>query len=82
VLHAAAQPERVVLWQAQSASRDFRQAKWLPAAVAGDGPEWEVPLGSGPLAGNWSAAVIEVHYPRKPIPLVLTTSVHVQERKS
>jgi len=84
VLHAAPQPERVVLWQAESATRDFRQAKWLPAAMAGDGPEWEVPLGTGMTegGGRWKAAVVEVHYPRTPIPLVLTTSVHVQERKS
>ena len=81
VMHAAAEPERVVLWQAESATRDFRQAKWLPAAVAGDGPEWEVPLAPGAGGGRWKAAVVEVHYPRKPIPLVLTTSVHVQERK-
>jgi PhoPQ-activated pathogenicity-related protein len=81
VLHAAEQPEQVVLWQAESATRDFRQAKWLPAAVAGDGPEWEVPLALGAGGGRWKAAVVEVHYPRKPIPLVLTTSVHVQERK-
>ena len=81
VLHAAVQPERVVLWQAESATRDFRQAKWLPAAVAGDGPEWEVPLALGAGGGRWKAAVVEVHYPRQPMPLVLTTSVHVQERK-
>jgi PhoPQ-activated pathogenicity-related protein len=82
VLHAAVQPERVVLWQAESATRDFRQAKWLPAAVAGDGPEWEVPLALGAGGGRWKAAFVEVHYPRKTMPLVLTTSVHVQERKS
>jgi PhoPQ-activated pathogenicity-related protein len=82
VMHAAAQPERAVLWQTESATRDFRQAKWLPAAVAGDGPEWEVPLTLGAGGGRWKAAVVEVHYPRKPIPLVLTTSVHVLERKA
>ena len=82
VLHAAVQPERVVLWQAESGTRDFRQAKWLPAAVVGDGPEWEVPLAMGAGGGRWKAAVVEVHYPRQPMPLVLTTSVHVQERKS
>ena len=82
VLHAAAQPERAVLWQTESATRDFRQAKWLPAAVAGDGPEWEVPLTLGAGGGRWKAAVVEVHYRRKPIPLVLTTSVHVLERKA
>ena len=80
-LHAAVQPERVVLWQAESATRDFRQSKWLPAAVAGDGPEWEVPLTLGAGGGRWKAAVVEVHYPRQPMPLVLTTSVHVQEQK-
>jgi PhoPQ-activated pathogenicity-related protein len=82
VLHVATQPEKVVLWQAESATRDFRNAKWLPTAVAGNGPEWEVPLTLGAGEGRWKAAAIEVHYPRKPIPLVLTTSVHVQERKS
>ena len=81
VLKAATQPERVVLWQTESATRDFREAKWLPTAVAGDGPEWEVPLALGAGGGRWSAAVVEVHYPRKPLPLVLTTSVHVQEQK-
>jgi PhoPQ-activated pathogenicity-related protein len=81
MLHSATRPERVVLWQAESATRDFRQAKWLPAAVAGDGPEWEVPLALGTGGGRWKAAVVEVHYPRQPMPLVLTTSVHVQERK-
>ena len=81
MLRAAVQPERVVLWQAESATRDFRQAKWQPAAVAGDGPEWEVPLALGVGGGRWKAAVVEFHYPRQPMPLVLTTSVHVQERK-
>ena len=82
-LHAAAQPERVVLWQAASNTRDFRRAKWLPTAVAGDGPEWEVPLASGLGTGGarWTAAFVEVHYPREPMPLMLTTSVNVQERK-
>jgi PhoPQ-activated pathogenicity-related protein len=83
VLHAAPRPERVVLWETESATRDFRQSKWLPAALAGDGPEWEVPLGAGMAegGGRWKAAVVEVHYARNPIPLVLTTSVHMQERK-
>jgi PhoPQ-activated pathogenicity-related protein len=83
VLHAAAQPERVVLWQAESASRDFRRAKWLSTAVAGDGPEREVPLAMGLGGGGsrWTAAVVEVHYSREPMPLILTTSVNVQERK-
>jgi hypothetical protein len=38
----------MVLWQAESATRDFRRANWLPTAVAGNGPKWEVPLASGP----------------------------------
>ena len=81
ILRAAVQPERVVLWETDSATRDFRQAKWLPTAVAGDGPEWEVPLALGAGGGRWKAAVVEVHYPRTPIPLVLTTSVHVRAPK-
>ena len=81
VLHAAKQPERVVLWQTESAKRDFRRATWRQTAVAGDGPEWEVPLEQGAERSRWAAAVVEVHYARVPAPLVLTTSVHVQERK-
>ncbi len=80
VLHAATQPERVVRWQAESATRDFRRATWRQSTVAGHGPEWEVPFEMG--GARWSASLVEVHYAREPIPLALTTSVRVQERKA
>ncbi len=80
-LHAAQQPEGVVLWQAESATRDFRQATWRQSVVAGGGPAWEVPLETGAGRGRWAAAFIEAHYAREAAPLMLTTSVHVQERK-
>ena len=80
LLQAAGTPERLVLWQTDSATRDFRRATWRQTAVAGNGPDWEVPLEAG--GGRWSAAVVEVHYPREPMPLVLTTSVHVRQRKA
>lgn len=79
-LQATGTPARVVLWQAGSDTRDFRRASWRATPVAGGGPEWTVPLETG--ASRWSAALIEVHYPRKPMPLVLTTSVQVRERKA
>ncbi len=78
VLKSAQRPERVLLWQAESATRDFRRAKWKSTAVAGNGPEWRMPLKA---AGSpWSASVVEVHYARTPVPLVLTTGVHVLEQ--
>jgi PhoPQ-activated pathogenicity-related protein len=80
VLHSAIRPERLLLWRAASATRDFRQARWESTVVAGDGPEWKVPLRA--VESRWSAAVVEVLYDREPLPLVLTTSVHVRERKA
>ena len=83
LLHAGGRPERVTLWQAESATRDFRRATWRQTAVTGAGPDWEVPLGrvSGMGGGRWSAAVVEAAYAREPMPLVLTTSVHVRTQK-
>jgi PhoPQ-activated pathogenicity-related protein len=73
------QPTEVVLWQATSSSRDFRKARWTsaPVAAAADGAaSWQAMLGR-PAEGH-AAALVECHYAREPVPLVLTTSVHVQ----
>lgn len=60
----------------------LRRATWRQStvAVAGHGPEWEVPFEMG--GARWSASLVEVHYAREPIPLALTASVRVQERKA
>jgi PhoPQ-activated pathogenicity-related protein len=73
------QPTEVILWQATSSSRDFRKARWTsaPVAAAADGAaSWQAMLGR-PAEGH-AAALVECHYAREPVPLVLTTSVHVQ----
>jgi PhoPQ-activated pathogenicity-related protein len=73
------QPTEIVLWQATSSSRDFRKARWtsVPVAAAADGAaSWQAMLGR-PAEGH-AAALVECHYAREPVPLVLTTSVHVQ----
>ena len=69
----------VILWQAASTSRDFRKARWTsaPVAAAADGAaSWRATV-ARPAAGR-AAALVECHYAREPVPLVLTTSVHVQ----
>jgi len=75
-VHSDEQPTEVVLWQAASPSRDFRQARWTstPVAAAADG--WQA-VAARPADGH-AAALVECHYAREPAPLVLTTSVHVQ----
>lgn len=78
VLNSATPPDRLLLWRAESGTRDFRRARWESTTVAGDGPEWKVPIRA--VESRWSAAVVEVRYAREPLPLVLTTSVHVRER--
>ena len=69
-------PKETVCWQAESATRDFRKAKWTAATVAGSGPEWEISL---PVARHgWTASLIELRYDRQPTPpLMLTTAIHV-----
>lgn len=72
------EPTEVILWQASSPSRDFRKARWTsaPVAAAADGAaSWRAMLGR-PAEGH-AAALVECHYAREPVSLVLTTSVHV-----
>lgn len=70
-------PAQVVLWTATSASRDFRKARWTGDSVTGNGREWRVRVPS-PESG-FAATLVECHFDRDPLPLVLTTSVHVAQ---
>jgi PhoPQ-activated pathogenicity-related protein len=66
---------RAVAWRAESDSRDFRQAQWTPEEAERDAAGWRLPL-EKPAAG-FAAGLIELHFPRKPLPLMLTTGVQV-----
>lgn len=70
-----AEPSRVVAWTAASPTRDFREARWrdAPAEVTADG--WRLAIGR-PAAG-YVAGLIELHFPRQPLPLMLSTGVRV-----
>jgi PhoPQ-activated pathogenicity-related protein len=70
------QPDEVLLWQAGAESRDFRKARWSSTPLAAQDGRWqaEVPR---PVRG-FHAALIECRYPQEQLPLLLTTSVHVQ----
>ena len=75
VVRCDVEPERVVLWTAASASRDFRQARWSAEPVAGSGPEWRVPLPAA--AEGFRAGLVELEFAREPVPLMLTSGVKV-----
>ena len=64
-----------VAWRADSASRDFRTARWTAAPAERDGTGWRLPLPE-PTAG-FTAGLIELRFARDPEPLVLTTGVTV-----
>ncbi|HOZ45304.1 MAG TPA: PhoPQ-activated protein PqaA family protein [Candidatus Hydrogenedentes bacterium] len=51
---------RAVLWQAQSANRDFRQATWIQTPLDGDGRA--VARVSAPASG-WTAYYVEIVFP-------------------
>ena len=75
VVRCAARPDRVTLWTAAAPSRDFRGATWSAAAVAGNGPQWRVPIPA--TATGFAAGLVELEFARNPLPLVLTTGVKV-----
>lgn len=72
------EPAEILLWQAVSPSRDFRQARWTssPVAAPAAGAAFCQAHANRPAAGH-AAAFVECHYAREPVPLLLTTSVHV-----
>jgi PhoPQ-activated pathogenicity-related protein len=69
------EPERVVAWTAAAPTRDFRAARWTAAEAerAGDGWQLAVPR---PTSGC-AAGLVELHFARQPLPLMLTTGVRV-----
>lgn len=75
-LTSDAQPDEVLLWQAAAESRDFRRARWSSTRLAARDGQWQAEV-ARPAAG-FNAALIECRYPQEPLPLLLTTSVHVQ----
>lgn len=75
VVRTDTRPERVTLWTAASATRDFRQARWSPEPVQAAGPEWRVPL-PVPRTG-FVAGIVEFEFAREPVPVMLTSGVKV-----
>ncbi len=72
---AAAAAPRAVAWRAESASRDFRAARWIAADAEREGDGWRMSL-PRPAAG-FAAGLIALEFPRRPLPLVLSTEVKV-----
>lgn len=80
VLRADGQPERITLWQASAATRDFRRAKWSATEVEAGGHEWRIPLATA--REGWTAAFVELHYARPTMPLVVSTAVRTRTLES
>ncbi len=70
-----AEPSRVVAWTAAAATRDFRQAQWAAAPAEETADGWRLAVGR-PATG-YAAGLIELHFPRQPLPLMLSTGVRV-----
>ncbi len=66
---------RAVAWRAESGSRDFRGARWTSAQAERDGESWQLPL-PRPAAG-FAAGLIALEFPRRSLPLLLSTGVAV-----
>lgn len=62
-------------WRAESASRDFRQARWTAVPAERDGTGWRLEL-PRPAAG-FTAGLVELTFPCRPFPLTLSTGVEV-----
>lgn len=76
VVRATPAPAEVLVWRAASDSRDFRRARWTPTPLGHADGAWRAEV-DRPERG-FQAALVECRYPREPLPLWLTTSVHVQ----
>jgi PhoPQ-activated pathogenicity-related protein len=72
---AAAEAPRAIAWRAESASRDFRQARWMSSDAERNGAGWR--LGLPKPDTGFAAGLIALEFPRQPLPLVLTTGVRV-----
>jgi PhoPQ-activated pathogenicity-related protein len=75
VVRSDAEPARVLLWTASSASRDFRAARWSSQPVDGAGPEWRSSI--EPPASGFVAGLVELEFDRRPLPLALTSGVTI-----
>ena len=76
-------PDKVLLWLADSANRDFREAKWRSVEMkAGDDGNYSVTLDDGQLfgAGKSAAAFAEIEIAGKPLPLRLSSQVWKTEK--
>lgn len=80
-LTASARPGRVVLWQAEAATRDFRSSAWrsTEVAITDDMLDGGQDIRLADATAPWSAALVECGYPRQPVPLALTTSVRLRQ---
>jgi len=77
VVRATPEPAEAFVWQAAADTRDFRQARWTAAPVGRADGTWRADI-ERPTRG-FQATLVECRYPREPLPLLLTTSVHVQQ---
>jgi PhoPQ-activated pathogenicity-related protein len=80
-LTASARPRKLVLWQAEAATRDFRQSAWrsTEVAITDDLLAGGQAIRLADATAPWSAALVECEYPREALPLALTTSVRVRQ---
>jgi len=75
VVTSDVRPDRVLLWTTAADSRDFRRSRWTSRPVEGAGPEWRAAV--EPPAAGFAAGLIELHFDRQPLPLVLTSGVRI-----
>ena len=75
VLHSDEEPAESLLWRAESATKDFRRARWTAVPIADAGRALTVAI-PRPAEG-FGASLVQCRYDRKPWPLMLTTGVQV-----
>ncbi len=75
VLESDEPPAEVLLWRAESATRDFRQSRWTSTPLPVAGRERTAVI-QRPTTGL-AAALVQCRYDRTPWPLLLTSGVHV-----
>ena len=68
------EPDELVLWATEAETRDFRQARWRATPLPVGERRALIPR----PARGFAAGFVEARYPREPLPLLLTTSVHVE----
>jgi len=76
IVRPAPEPAEMLVWRAAADSRDFREARWTSTPLGKADGAWRAEI-DRPKSG-FQAVLVECHYPREPLPLLLTTSVHIQ----